>query len=152
MYHLLLTLHSYLRWAVLVAALIVIARAFGGWLGKKPWTAADHRWSLIWLITTDLQLLLGLGLYMGVSPIVSAALKDMGSAMGDKVMRFWAVEHLSMMLLAIVVVHVARVLSRRAQTDAARHKRLAIGATLSLLLMLASIPWPFMPAGRALFR
>jgi hypothetical protein len=37
-------------------------------------------------------------LYM-VSPIVQSALADMGSAMKDKMLRFWAVEHIAVMIL-----------------------------------------------------
>ena len=65
------------------------------------------------MIALDVQMLLGLLLYGVLSPYTAAAMKDFGAAMRDPVLRFWAVEHLTMMLSAVVLVHVGRVLARK---------------------------------------
>jgi hypothetical protein len=56
------------------------------------------------------------------------------------------------MLIAVVLAHVGRVRSKKAQTDAARFKSAAIFYGLALIIILALIPWPGMAAGRPLFR
>jgi hypothetical protein len=66
-------------------------------------------------------------------------------------LRFWLVEHPVGMLAAVVLMSVGRVRVRRAPEDLkARRARLFFG--LGFLLMLAAIPWPGLPYGRALFR
>ena len=56
------------------------------------------------------------------------------------------------MLTALVVLHIFAARSRKGDTDAARHRALAIGATIALVLVLVGIPWPFLSYGRPLFR
>ena len=56
------------------------------------------------------------------------------------------------MLLAVILAHLGRILARKAATPAAKRTRLLVCFGLSLLLMLAGIPWPGMTAGRPLFR
>jgi hypothetical protein len=104
------------------------------------------------MIALDLQLVLGLLLYFLLSPTTSAIFADFGAAMRDPVARFWAVEHLSMMLAAVVLVHLGRVLARKAPTPGARRTRLLICFGLATIAMFAATPWPGMSAGRPLFR
>ena len=144
-------LHSLLRWAVLAFGLLAAARALQGWFGPRPWTSLDDRAGKYFVIALDLQTLVGLVLYGGLSPITRAAFADMALAMKDTLLRFYAVEHVSMMLVGLALVHVGRVRSRKAPTDAARHRAAAIFFVLGLLVILAAIPWPGRAVGRPLF-
>ena len=81
------------------------------------------------------------------SPITTGAFKDFGAAMGNSSVRFFAVEHIFIMIVAIVLAHVGRSLSKKAADDKSKFKRAAIFFTLSMLAVLAAIPWPFMAAG-----
>lgn len=148
MYPFVLGLHNIIRWAVLILGLLAIVRAFLGWTGKKPWTGLDNRLGLFFTISLDVQLLLGLLLYGVLSPITTGAFADFGAAMSDPSARFWLVEHIFTMVVAVVLAHVGRSLSKKAPTDVAKHQRAAIFFTLALLLVLAGIPWsrPFLPA------
>lgn len=148
MYPMLLALHSLLRWAVLAAGGAAVLGALGG---RAGWSAADDRRGLWFVLAMDLQFLLGLLLYAGVSPMTRVAFADFGGAMGNSVLRFWAVEHLFGMLIAVALVHIGRVRIRKA--DAGRRRRLAlIFYGLALVIVLASIPWPGTPAARPLLR
>ncbi len=138
--------HSWLRWAALVAGLLATFTAFTSGASGK----AD-RWGLLFMIVMDIQLLFGLALYLALSPTTAAIFGDFGAAMRDPVARFWAVEHISLMILAIVMAHLGRILARKARTPESRRKRMLMCFTLSMILMLAGIPWPGMRAGRALF-
>ena len=60
MYPLILTLHSWMRWVVVIVGVIAIVKFLIGWLGKKDWAALDARLASIFPITIDIQLLLGL--------------------------------------------------------------------------------------------
>jgi cytochrome c biogenesis factor len=149
MYPTILLLHSWLRWLALVAGGGATFFAFGTGTGAL---ARAERWGRIFMIALDVQMLLGLLLYGVLSPITAAAMKDFGGAMRNPVLRFFAVEHLTMMLAAVVVVHVGRVLARKTADPAAKRKRLLICFGIALLLMLLGIPWPGMTSGRPLIR
>jgi hypothetical protein len=149
---LLLFLHSWLRWIVLLAGIFAVVRAIGGTNGKRPWTAAEGTPGLYFVSALDLQLLIGLALYLVFSPTVKAAFGNIGGAMRNPELRFFVVEHFLGMLIAVVLAHVGRVRSKKAQTDAARFKSAAIFYGLALIIILALIPWPGMAAGRPLFR
>jgi len=152
MYATLLVLHSLLRWVVRVAAVIAIVRAIGGWTGRRACAPLDDRVGRQLVLFFDLQCLVGLVLYALVSPITRAAFSDFGAAMGDRILRFFAVEHVVGMLVAIVLAHIGRARLRKAADDVARHRTAAIFFTLALIVVLISIPWPFMPAGRPFIR
>src|SRR6266540_802573 len=96
-----LVLHSLLRWAVLAFGLLAAARALQGWFGPRPWTRLDDRAGKYFVMSLDLQTLVGLVLYGGLSPITRAAFGNMAVTMKDTLLRFYAVEHLSMMLLGL---------------------------------------------------
>ena len=141
LYTIVLFLHSWLRWIVVLLALIAGAAAFRGWLIGGEVRPLHRRLNLAYVASLHAQLLLGLLLYFVLSPVTRTAFADFGAAMKDATLRFWAVEHLSLMLLAVVVATVASALSKRADGDRARHRRAALGFLLSLLLLLAGIPW-----------
>jgi len=150
MFLLTLTTHSLLRWLALAFGLIAVVRALVGVLTRQPWTPSDDRAGRLFVIAFDVQALVGLVLYFFLSPITQHALSNMGSAMTDPVTRYWAVEHIALMILALGMVHLGRARSRRATTDAAKHRSAAIFYTLGFVAMVAATPWPFMPAGRPL--
>jgi Na+-driven multidrug efflux pump len=152
MYELVLIVHSWLRWFAIIAGVVATVSALSG---RSFGDARDHRadkWGLMLMIALDLQLLLGLLLYLAISPTTRAIFNDFGAAMRDPVARFWAVEHVSTMILAVAIAHVGRVLARRAKTARAQRMRSAICFGLATILMIAGTPWPGMRAGRPLFR
>ncbi|MFN7130772.1 MAG: hypothetical protein ACK4N5_01740 [Myxococcales bacterium] len=151
MYAVLLTLHSLLRWFVLGAGLAAVFFAIAGWRGNNPWTKRDRVVGAVFTGFLDLQFLLGLLLYF-VSPVLQAAFSNFGAAMKEPSLRFFAVEHMTGMLIAVVLVHVGRVLSKKAPDDAGKHKQAARFFVFALAIMLLAIPWPGMAWGRPLFR
>ena len=151
MYSLMLVLHSWLRWAAVVAGLGATVVTL---TGRQSVTQPDNSdsWGLAFLISMDLQLLIGLLLYFVLSPTTQAIRENFGGSMQDPVARFWAVEHIGTMLVAVVMVHVGRVLGRRAPTPGAKHTRVLVCFVVATLAMLAATPWPGMAGGRPLFR
>lgn len=152
MYALTLAIHSLLRWAVLAAGASAFIRAVAGGRARREWTSADSRAGLLFVIAMDLQLLIGLALYFGLSPIMQIAFQDFGAAMGNSALRFWAVEHLFGMLVAAALVHAGRVRIRKTADATRRHRVAAIFFGLALLATALTIPWPGMAAGRPLLR
>jgi hypothetical protein len=146
-----LVLHNLLRWAVLIFGLWTLLNAITGVFSNRKYSAADNRSNLFFMISCDIQLLIGLILYFSNSWF--DRLRDLGNNMKDPVNRFFTMEHMSMMIIAWILVHVGRASVKRAGTDAAKHKRMLIFFGIAILLILASIPWPFREAiARPYFR
>lgn len=141
MYAIVLIIHSWLRWAVLAAGLVATVRG-----GSRDESAG--KWFTILL---DVQLLVGLLLYFALSPVTGAALDDFGGAMKVPQLRFFAVEHVLGMLIAMTLAHIGRARVRKAPVGR-KARTAAIFYGLALVAILASIPWPGLPAGRPLFR
>lgn len=139
-----LFLHNIMRWAVLLFGVWTLINALTGTTGKRSFTASDNRSNLLFMISCDIQLLLGLILYFSNGWF--ARLKDLGNNMKDPSSRFFTMEHLIMMLLAWILVHVGRVAVKKAAADNAKHKKMLMYFGLAIVLIIASIPWPFREA------
>lgn len=138
-----LVLHSILRWAVLLFGLLTVLNAFTGYTKKRQFTESDNKSNLLFMIACDIQLLLGLVLYFGSSWF---DMLKTGAYKGNSVVRFFAMEHVAMMLLAWILVHLGRVAVKKAGTHEAKHKKMLLFFGIALVLILASIPWPFREA------
>ena len=143
-------LHSLLRWLVIAFGLVAVLRAVSGVTGHRPWTPLDDRAGRLFVTGIDVQMLVGLILYGLLSPTTRAAFANMGEAMQNPLLRFYAIEHLVIMVGAVALAHVGRARTRKASTPAARQRTAAIFFTLSLLLVLLGTPWPFRAIGRPL--
>ena len=145
-----LLVHSWLRWAVILLGIVAVLRALGA-LRSPRWTPAADRAGLLFTIAFDVQFLVGLVLYVALSPLTKQAMQNMGEAMRAAPIRYWAVEHPFGMLVALILAHVGRVMVRRA-TEAKKARIALIFFALALLLVLGVTPWPNMPGDRPLFR
>lgn len=134
MYEILQPLHSYLRYAVLILLIIVIVKSLIGWLGKQKYDKADNGLSLGLFISTHLQLTLGLILYF-----ISPQVQFVAGMMKDKSLRYWAVEHISVMLIAIILITLARITAKRMADSTAKHRRMFIFNFIALVLIVVSI-------------
>ncbi|MEL7588264.1 MAG: hypothetical protein AAGU19_16260 [Prolixibacteraceae bacterium] len=141
MYIGLLHLHNVLRWLIILAALIVLLKYFIGWFSQNKWRKSDHTLGIVFTGLIDLQFLTGIVLYFFVSPITKTAFQDFGAAMKNADLRFYAVEHALMMLIAVVLIHVGWSRSKKAVTDRAKFGRALVFFGLAYLLIMVSIPW-----------
>ncbi len=146
MYTGLLHLHNITRWLVLIAAIYAIIVSLRGLISTKPWTKSDQRAGLIYSSILGVQLILGIILYV-LSPVVQSGLRDMASTMQNSQLRFFVVEHITLMILAVIVAQLGYSLSKRANGDKAKFMRSSISYVLATALVLFGIPWwrPFFP-------
>lgn len=152
LYTSLLFLHSWLRWAVVLAGVHTLVRSTVLWRKRLPWTGADRGLQRLFVVFVDLQLVVGLALYLGVSPIIPHSLAGLRAAMKVDFQRFYAVEHAFGMLVAVALIHVAAVRSRKMADPVLKHRRWVTGLVVAFAVMMALIPWPVASYGRPLFR
>lgn len=148
-YNILLHLHSAGRWIVLVLLLIAIFNSMLA--GSRPYARSDKRTGLLLTIFADLMLIIGIVIwYFGPKgyKLIEAA-GSMGDVMKDATTRFFAVEHIAGMLIAIILIHVGKAQAKRNIGDRAKHRNSLIFYLIALLIILISIPWPFREVGAA---
>ena len=134
LYPLLLTAHSWLRWIVLIVAILAVARAALGFFGRRAWLPLDDKLRLALIIVVDLQVLVGLVMwpfYLG----------RVGLNMADAGARQMLVEHPLTMLVAAVLVHIGAARIKRQEADRGRFKQALVFFGVALVLILAMVPW-----------
>ena len=138
----LLVLHSLLRWGVLLFGLWAVLSALSGSFSKRLYSANDNRSSMLFTIFCDIQLLIGIVLYFKNDWF--GLLKDhFKETMHSPTARFFAMEHMAMMIIAWMIIHIGRVVVKKATTDKSKHVRGLIFFGLGIIIILVSIPWPF---------
>ena len=129
----LIHLHSALRWVILILLLVSIVQAFSK-------NGSLQKTSLFLLIAAHITLLLGIFQYFAgdFGFKIIDRVGGFGNVMKDGFARFWVVEHLSAMLIAIVLITMARGKAKKQNYSAASWMYV-----VALILILAAVPWPF---------
>lgn len=130
----LVSAHSGLRWIALLLLIFAIINAFTA----KSYEKKHRMVNLFTMITFHTQLLLGLALYF-----ISDKVQFVDGWMKEAMYRFFGMEHLVGMLLAIVAITIGHSKSKKGSDDAAKFKAIKVWYVLALILVLAFIPWPF---------
>jgi uncharacterized membrane protein YozB (DUF420 family) len=146
MYTGLLHLHSLLRWVILILLLVVVYKSFVDRSG--PFTSTHKKLGLYLMISCDIMLLIGLYQWftgpLGLKNIQNIGMKEI---MSNSYYRFFAIEHITAMIIAIVLIHIGRAYSKKNIPDKTKHARTLLFFGLALLIILISIPWPFREVG-----
>ena len=141
MYNGLLHLHNLMRWVILVLIIIAIFRHLSGMNSKRAVNAGDKKIDLFLMISAHITLVIGLYQWItgpwGLKLIQNVG---MGEVMKNSGYRLFAVEHITGMIIAIVLITVGRGAVKRA-TSAAAHKKAFWCFLIALIVMLVTIPW-----------
>jgi len=152
MYQGLLHLHNFGRWVVIILLLIAVAKAFSGMTGNKPFTNGDKKTGLFLMISAHIMLLIGLyQWFAGPWGLQNIQNQGMKAVMQDAVYRFWAVEHITGMLIAIILITIGKGSAKKNISDKAKHSRSFWYFLIAFIIILATVPWPFREVGRPLF-
>lgn len=123
--------HSGWRYVVLLLLIVAVLQALAGWFGKKSYTEGNRKLNVFTLISAHIQLLLGLGVYF----LNGWYKMDSSVAMG----RYWKMEHISLMILAIILITIGNAKSKKVADAVAKHRTIAIFFGIALLLILVAI-------------
>lgn len=130
------SIHSTLAYAVLAVLVLAIINAFLGLSAKRNFTSKDRSVSLIALIFSHIQLVVGIVVWIE-SPLGKAAL----SQMSNSAVRLTALEHPLINIIAIVLITIGWSKHKKEESSNGKFKKIAIFFTLGLLLILSRIPW-----------
>lgn len=139
MYNALLHAHSGLRWIALLLICIAIVNAIisqtsGQYLKK------DKMINLFAMVFLHIQLLIGLALFF-INERSKISYSE--AWIKNDMFRFYGLEHILAMVVAIVVITLGRKKAEKLTGTRDKHRKIAISYAIGLLLILASIPWPF---------
>lgn len=152
MYSPLLAIHSTVRWFLFLAIVAVTIRS---WYGKSracTYTSTDKLFATITLLLAYLQLIIGLTLYF-YSPLIEYFYSNLSTSIHERAVRFFGMEHSSMMFVSILLLNIGFHKSNRKQSDLEKFKTMAIWFSVALFIIVVNIPWPFSPfAARPWFR
>ena len=144
MYDFLLQVHNFMRWPILLLLVIAIVKSFVGMTGNRPFTNGDKRVALFLMIAAHITLLIGLYQWLaGRYGILTTSLPEGTKLMADKFWRFYWVEHPVGMILAVALITIGRAQTKKNFLDVVKHKRAFWFYLLALIIILATIPWPF---------
>lgn len=138
MYEIIKPFHSYLALALLAVVIIGIMIVLMSKLSKKPFAASHLKIALIALISTHIQLLLGLVLYF-ISPLGFSNLS--GAVMKDSFGRLQAVEHPITMIIAVVLITIGYSKAKKALGTDKAYNAVLIYYSIGLILILSRLPW-----------
>lgn len=136
MYSFLLSLHSGLRYLVLLLLVLALILSITALFGKKDYTESNRKINLFAMIATHTQFLAGLLLYF-VSPLVQYG--HMGEAMKNTLTRYWTVEHAVLMLFAIALITIGHARSKKAAQAINKHRAIALYYGLAVLVIVVAI-------------
>jgi len=147
MYSFLIVAHSFFRWLVLLSLLFAIYRAYHGWLTNKIFTPLENSIRNFATAITNIQFLIGLWLYFK-SPIVDYFWGNFQNAVHERDSRFFGIEHITMMFIAVSIINTGSGLVKRRLTDKSKFKTIAIWFSVGIIIIFLSIPWQFSPFTR----
>lgn len=145
LYSFLVHLHSVVRWVVLLLLLIAIFSSLTA--GNRFFTRGDARTGSMLTGFADLMLLIGLILWFFGPRGYKLLQSGMSAAMKDPYARFFGIEHITGMVIAIILLHIGKAQGKKAISDKSKHRRTVVFYLLALLIILLSIPWPFRQIG-----
>lgn len=132
-------LHSGLAYLVLLGLVLSVLVFFIKRMKKKEFRKSDRVLALVSLIFTHLQLVFGLILYffgpMGLRLFGTEGL------MKDSTLRLYAVEHISVNLIAVILITVGYSKAKRMENSKGKFGNLSLFYLLGLVLILSRIPW-----------
>jgi heme A synthase len=134
-------IHSYWAYLVLIVLVVATFNALLKFFGNKEFEAKDFRISLFCLITTHIQLLIGIILFFTNGYLGIIGEQGMGTVMKDATLRNLIIEHPTTMIVATALITIGYSKHKKKLVSKAKFKMLAIFYTLGLLLVLAKIPW-----------
>lgn len=152
LYNYSLVIHSWNRWLVVIAGVVLIIMLVAGLKGRLRHTENINRVALIFIISLHFQLLIGLLLYFFLSPLTNAVFNDFGSAMKNPGLRFWAIEHSVLNIVGILLAQIGYSKAKRRIEEKLKQKTMLIWMGIALFLILLVIPMGIMGVERPWFR
>ncbi len=129
--------HSGLRWLILLGVVLIVVKSLIGLFSGGKYSKFDKILGSATVGFMDIQFILGIILYFAWSPYTM----KFSFNLDNPEERFWSIEHLVLMVLAIAAAHIGKVIAKKSDDAPVQFRFQAIFFTISLLLLIMGIPW-----------
>jgi hypothetical protein len=141
MYNFLVTTHSIFRWILAISLVTTIIYAAFARTRELPFKNTGMLAKISFNLM-NLQFVFGIILYFVSPKVIFSSL-----SMKAPLTRFFLVEHLTGMLIAIALISIGYSVSKKAANETKKYNKLLVFYTIGFLVILAAIPWPFYNLG-----
>ena len=138
MYNIIIKLHYIVSAIFLILAMITTVWAVIGWIRDLTCPPAFLRLSWVFIHFLYIQLLTGITLYFFLKPESEAGIMTMEEALHHNSQRFWGIEHVSLMLFALILSQVGRLVIKQISSDRKKYRAATFYYGISLLVVMIS--------------
>jgi len=132
-------IHIYISTITLLSGILTQVLSIQGWIKKRDYTRFDQWSSLIFNIGLYLQLILGFIIYFTLRTSLEGAMWEVPDTENDASLRFWAIEHIALMIFALFLTQMGRVFIKRTSQPIRIFKASVFYYGTALLLILFSL-------------
>lgn len=144
MYPVILAIHSLIRWLVLISLTYAIYRSHNGLKTNKSFSKFDNSVRHNTATIAHIQLIFGVWIYF-ISPLIAYFYSNFSDALHQREIRFFGMEHSVMMLSGIIILTIGSAKAKRQTNDLEKYKTILTWYSISLFVIITSIPWKFSP-------
>lgn len=138
MYDFVIKFHILVSSLFLVVASIVVTWSVRGWLKGWHLNRRFRRLSAWFLRLLYVELITGVALYFFLHPEQGNGKISLAEAMEQNELRFWAIEHVSMMLFALILSQIGSLLIKQLASDRKKLRAASLYYGVSLIVVLIS--------------
>ncbi len=134
-------IHIVISTITLLSGILTVVLSAQGWAGKRQFAKADGIVSLLFFIALYLQLILGFIIYFTLRTSLEGPFWEVPNTENDASLRFWAIEHIALMIFALFLTQLGRIFIRKSSSAVRKFKASLFynGAALFLILFSVSM-------------
>jgi hypothetical protein len=132
-------IHIFISTITLLAGIGTIIMSIHGLVRKRQYGKGDMGVSLVFNVALYFQLILGFLIYYLLRTALEGPMWEVPNTQNDASLRFWAIEHIALMIFALFLTQLGRVFIKRSKGPSRKFKASLFYFGTSLLLILFSV-------------
>jgi uncharacterized membrane protein len=132
-------IHIIISTITLLAGIGTLVLSIQGMASKRKYSRVDFWVSLVFNIVLYFQLILGFLVYYLLRTAREGPLWEVPNTLNDASLRFWAIEHIALMIFALFLTQLGRVFIKSTKESASKFRASLFYFGTTLLLILFSV-------------
>jgi len=132
-------IHIFVSTITILAGISTVTLSILGWSRDREFARKDAILSFLFSISLYLQLILGVIIYIALRSSLEGPLWGVPDTENDASLRFWAIEHIALMILALFLTQLGRIFVSRTLKSRMKFKASLFYNGSALLLILFSV-------------
>jgi len=137
--HLMKSIHTIISVTFTIIAIWLLIRSVRGIIKGNAYTGLDKYLSYGFIITLYLQLIFGLILFANPESTAGNEYGGVEGALKLASKRFWPIEHIVLMLFALLIANLGLIFSNQSQIDREKHKKILVYYVIALIMIAVSL-------------